>query len=221
VEAGAEAGINTIPFVGSAMAVAFAYAVNYSFNKRLDRWFDELAAAVEELQQQMEEPLSFEDLAENETFVDAVVNATRAAQATHASEKLQALRNGVLNSALPNAADGDEQARFFRLVEQFTPAQLRMLTYFDDPRGWFAEREIVPQEYSLAGSRLIGLQLALPEFADEDWAQLVAKDLTDNSLLIAGLTGMVSGSAVYDRLTTSLAQRFLQFIADPRDRVPN
>jgi len=216
VETGAEAGINMLPVVGSTMAVAFAYAVNYSFNKRLNHWFDELAAAVDDLQQQMDEPLAFEDLAQNETFVDAVINATRAAQATHAREKLEALRNGVLNSTLVGAPDDDEQARFFRLVEQFTPAQLLMLTYFDDPHGWFAARGIQPEQY-MAGSRINGLQPALPEFRNSDWAHLVAKDLADNSLLIAGLSGMVSGSAVYDRLTTPLAQRFLRFIADPRE----
>lgn len=214
VETGAEAGINMLPVVGSAMAVAFAYAVNYSFNKRLNLWFDDLAAAVDDLQQRMDEPIAFDDLAEDETFVDAVINATRAAQATHAREKLEALRNGVLNSTLPGAPDDDEQARFFRLVDQFTPAQLRMLSYFDGPREWFASHGIQPQEY-MTGSRINGLQQALPEFRNDDWARLVAKDLADNSLLIAGISGMVTGAAVYDRLTTPLAQRFLAFIADP------
>jgi hypothetical protein len=66
-------------------------------------------------------------------FVDAVVNATRAAQATHQSEKLDALRNGVLHSLDEDAPTLDEQARFFRLVEQLTPAHLRMLRFLNDP----------------------------------------------------------------------------------------
>ena len=97
------------------------------------------------------------------------------------------------------------------------PRVLRMLTYFDDPLGWFAAHGIQPEQY-MAASRINGLQQALPEFRNSDWAHLVAKDLADNTLLIAGLSGMVSGAAVYDRLTTPLAQRFLAFIADPRHR---
>ena len=76
--------------------------------KRQADWLDDLAEAVEELQRQVEEPLTFEQLAENEGFMDAVVTATRASHATHQKEKLAALRNGVLNTlyarALPSTS---------------------------------------------------------------------------------------------------------------------
>lgn len=205
-----------LPIAGSPMAVAFAVAMGWTYNKRMTLWLDDLAQAVNELQQKLDAPRSFDQLAEDPAFIDAVVHATRAAQATHQQEKLDSLRNAVLNSTLVGAPDVDEQARFFRLIDQFTPAQLRMLAYLNDPAGWYERHDMGRQQF-MAGSRLYALQAALPEFADQDWALLVAKDLADNSLLIANLTGVVSGGAVYDPLTTALAKRFLAFINDPRE----
>lgn len=216
VEAAVEGAAGMVPIVGSPIAVAFAVTMGWTYNKRLTLWLDDLAQAVDDLQQQLDTPLSIKELAEDPAFIDAVVHATRAAQATHQQEKLDALRNAVLNATLVGAPDVDEQARFFRIIDQFTPAQLRMLAYLDDPSGWY-QRHSIEQPRYMAGSRLQALQTALPEFASQDWALLVAKDLADNSLLIANLTGMVSGGAVYDALTTPLAKRFLTFISDPRD----
>ncbi len=216
VEAAVEGAAGMVPIAGSPMAVAFAVAMGWTYNKRMTLWLDDLAKAVDDLQQQLDAPLSFEELAEDPAFIDAVVHATRAAQATHQQEKLDALRNAVLNSTLVGAPDVDEQARFFRLIDQFTPAQLRMLAYLNDPAGWYQRHNIEQQQY-MAGSRLHALQTALPEFDSQDWALLVAKDLADNSLLIANLTGVVSGGAVYDALTTPLAKRLLTFIDDPRE----
>jgi hypothetical protein len=93
--------------------------MNWSYNKRMDLWLDQLAEAVDQLGRR------FEDLAGDEVFVDAVINATRAAQTTHQQEKLDALRHAVVNSVAPGAPDVDEQARFFRLVEQRSAAHLR------------------------------------------------------------------------------------------------
>jgi hypothetical protein len=216
VEAAVEGAAGMVPIAGSPMAVAFAVAMGWTYNKRMTLWLDDLAKAVDDLQQKLDAPLSFEELAEHPAFIDSVVHATRAAQATHQQQKLDALRNAVLNSTLVGAPDVDEQARFFRLIDQFTPAQLRMLAYLNDPAGWYQRHNIEQQQF-MTGSRLHALQAALPEFGSQDWALLVAKDLADNSLLIANLTGMVSGGAVYDALTTPLAKRLLAFIDDPRE----
>src|SRR5690349_19392784 len=96
------AGAGMVPVVGSPVAVAFAVAMGWTYNKRMRQWLEELAHAVSELQQRDEMP-TFEELADSDVFADAVVNATRAAQATHRAEKLSALKNGVLNSLAPNA----------------------------------------------------------------------------------------------------------------------
>jgi hypothetical protein len=85
------AGAGMVPLVGSPVAVAFAVAMGWSYNRRMRAWLEDLAEAVNELQEAAEEPLTFDDLANNHGFTDAVVNASRAAQATHQEEELRAL----------------------------------------------------------------------------------------------------------------------------------
>jgi len=144
-----EGGAGMIPLVGSAIAAAFTYAVGYAFNNRMQQWYDDVASAIQELQDR-EEGLDFDQLADDPVFVDAVVHATRAAQGTHQREKLDALRNGIINSIGPGAPSADEQLRFLRLIDQFSAAHLRMLTFWRDPAALF-ETEGIPRPNIYSG----------------------------------------------------------------------
>ncbi|TCC34940.1 hypothetical protein [Kribbella sindirgiensis] len=153
VEATVEGAAGMIPVVGSPLAVAFAVAMGWTHNKRMTQWFEDLADTVTELQEQGS-GLTFDQLADDPIFTDAVINATRAAQATHQQEKLDALRNGVLNSLGPGAPSVDEQSRFFRLVDEFGVAHLTMLTFPHNPRGWFDDRGLQQETYMMGGRGL-------------------------------------------------------------------
>ena len=213
-----EAGASMVPVVGGPVAVAFNTALGWSFTRRMDQWLDDLAEAVSELQQRTE-GLSFDDLARNDDFVDAVVSATRAAQATHAEEKLAALRNGVLSTLGPNAPTADEQARFFRLVEQFTPAHLRLLAFLDDPGAAF-DAAGKPRPSLGVGGKWQLVEQGMPEFKDKrEWY-----DLLDRDIAAAGLTKGNGQSILHTNLssdglwnpgTNSLGRRFLAFISEP------
>jgi len=216
VEAGVEGAAGMVPIVGSPIAVAFAVAMGWTYNKRMTQWLEDLASAVDDLHSRMDEPLSFDDLADDPIFTDAVVNATRAAQATHREEKLSALRNAVLNSVLVGAPEIDEQARFFRLIEEFTPAHLTLIQYLSSPNDWFDAHGIDKPQF-MSGSRAHLLEVGVPQFAGKaDWYNLLAGDLNRASLTIAGLGGMVTGGGMWDPLLSPLGQRFLRFIQDPR-----
>jgi hypothetical protein len=203
-----------VPVVGSPLAVAFAMAMGWSYNRRMHDWLESLAEAVEELQERTE-GLSFEDLAGDEVFTDAVVNASRAAQATHDQEKLRALRNGVLNSLGPQAPVVDEQHRFFRLVEQFTAGHLRLLGFLDDPEGTLNRAGVKPPNVAMGGRGSVLEHL--PEFKGQrDWYDLLMGDLAAAGLHNgSGLHVMMSGSGVYQSSTSALGKRFLRFISDP------
>jgi hypothetical protein len=97
VERAIEAALNFVPVAGGALAVAFVSAVSWQLNQRRPEWLFELAEAVEDLRERIGDA-SFEALAENSLFVDAVVTTTRAIDHTHQEEKIAALRNAVLNS---------------------------------------------------------------------------------------------------------------------------
>lgn len=216
VEAGAVGAAGMIPIAGSPLAAAFQFAIGWKFGQRQADWLDQLAEAVDELQSQVGEPLDFQELAENDAFMDAVVTATRAAHATHQEEKLAALRNGVLQTLSPNVPTVDEQARFFRLVEEMTGAHLKMLEFFDDPARWFESRGMDKGNMYMGGQASI-LELGIPEFVGQrDWYDLLASDLARMQLSNPALHVIMSESGVWAGRSTPMGKRFLRFVTDPR-----
>lgn len=216
VEAGVQGAAGMIPIAGSPLAAAFQLAIGWKFGKRQADWLDNLAEAVDQLQRQAEEPLSFDDLAENDVFMDAVVTATRAAHATHQEEKLAALRNGVLNTLTPDAPTVDEQARFFRLIEEMTAAHLKMLEFFADPIMWFEAHSLDKGNISMGGQAHI-LEQGIPEFAGHrDWYDLLAGDLARWQLSNPALHVVMTASGIWSGRNTDMGNRFLRFVSDPR-----
>ena len=205
--------MGSIPVAGSVLSVAFVTAVDWRFKRRQDEWLTELAEAVETLRKQLG-GISLETLASDDRFIDAVVSATRTVGHTHQTEKLNALRNAVLNSVADDAPDTDTQAIFLSLVDRFTPSHLRILALWDDPGAWFASHDL-PRPTS-SGQRTITVQAALPEMRGRDrFILLVGSDLKAAQLLGADLTGMVSDRGMMERLTTDFGRQFVRFISPP------
>jgi hypothetical protein len=69
--------------------------------------------------------------------VTTVHQATDVALRTHLDAKREALRNAVVNAALPSAPSSEQQAEFLRLVETLSPTHLRLLRLYDNPRAYF------------------------------------------------------------------------------------
>ncbi len=60
------------------------------------------------------------------------------------------------------------------------------------------------------------MEAGLPEMRGrKDFYLLVAGDLSDAGMLTASLSGMVSDSALMDRLTTGFGRQFVKFISPP------
>ncbi|WP_285688999.1 hypothetical protein [Actinoplanes sp. NBRC 103695] len=212
-----EAGLNLVPLAGGPLGVAFAYAVSLTYNRRMTKWLEGLAEAVDDLAAEVE-GLDLENLAANDNFVDAVTSATQAATRTHQALKIAALRNAVLNSALPGAPDADMQLIFLRWIEDYTSAHLQILTLLNDPEAWYAERNIHIKKDVMAGSRRQLVEEGIPEFASRrEFVDVVVSDLASAGLIkISGLGGMVTGNGMYQSVTSDLAAKFIAFITDPR-----
>lgn len=212
VERAAEAGLNFVPVVGSALAIAFVTALNWKLNQRRDEWLEGLAEAVQELGERVD-GIEIGELAENPMFVDAVVAATRTVEHTHQQDKLGALRNAVLNSALPGAPDADSQAILFNMLDRFTGSHLRLLTMWDDPPKWFQVHGITP---AYGTTRTQTVEVGLPELRGRQHFYLqFADELKSAGLMTASLTGMVSPTALMDRLTSRLGRQLVEFVSRP------
>ncbi|MCD4684479.1 MAG: hypothetical protein K8S97_00895 [Anaerolineae bacterium] len=115
-------------------AELFDFLVQEPIEKRLIEWRENLFTRLKTIEQTMEE-FSPETLVTNEAFKTTFAYAAREAAFTHQQETLDALRNAVLNSALPNAPDADRQKMFVQLAGELTPLHLKLLLLFEKLGG--------------------------------------------------------------------------------------
>src|SRR6266478_212213 len=118
----ARATLSAIPGVGGPALELFNAVIAPPIERRRDSWLNELAERLQTLEQ--EHRLNIEDLANNENFVSAVMQATSSAIRTHHEKKIDALRNAVLNSALDRSLDEVKREIFLALVDQLTAIQI-------------------------------------------------------------------------------------------------
>jgi hypothetical protein len=209
-----EALLSAVPLAGGTLAVVFVAAAGRKMRRRRDEWLKQLAEVVEQLNRRGLDP---ETLADNDLFVDAVVSATRIVEHTHQEEKIEALRNAVLNSVAEDAPDGDTQAIFLTLLDRYTPSHLRILALLSDPPGWFASKGLPPPQAAFAGSRMQTVVAGLPEMAGrQEFVNLLVSELSLVGFLkVATVMGNVSAPAIKDPLTTDFGARFLRFVTRP------
>jgi hypothetical protein len=159
----AKAGTIVFPFLGAGVTL-FDLITTPLRTKRLSDWLEQLRLRINELSQKVA-TLTPVRLAEDEAFNTAFFQAAQAVLRTHQKEKLDALRNAVLNVALGKEANADRQTQFLALVERYTAAHLTLLQFFQDPAGHFERRKIPVPSVSI-GTNLLAYELvraALPE----------------------------------------------------------
>jgi hypothetical protein len=203
--------LGAVPVAGGALSEVVDALFRHPLEARREKWFAQVAKAIEDLRGRHPE-VDIAELSRDEEFVTALHQATDAAMRTHHQEKLTALRNAVLNAALPSAPDSDMQSFFIQLAQQLSPTHLRILAVYDDPPRWFKKHGINPPEL-YAGSRTEVLQLALPDLFRSNWRTYI-KQLEAEGLM-GSLSGMVTGPSVMSSATTELGKAFLAFISAP------
>ena len=211
----ARAGIASIPFAGNAAVEFFQLLVAPPLEKRRQEWCETIAEGLKKLES--DKRCSVDELKSNPVFIDTVLQATQAAVRTSQQEKREALRNAVLNAALPYAPDASRQQIFINWVDRLTVDHLRMLTLLTDPQAWFKVNNRKPPTYSISSSLWQLLTDAYPEFKSErSLCDKLAKDLHNEGLLgIDGLHTMMTGSGAFAQRASELGTQFIRFISEP------
>jgi hypothetical protein len=124
-----KAGLSTIPLIGGPAAELFNAIIVPPLARRRDEWIQGIAVHLEELELKVE-GLKVENLSKNESFITTMMHASHAVIRSHQKEKLEALQNAVLNSALPNAPEDDLQIIFLNLIDRYSPSHIRMLNIY-------------------------------------------------------------------------------------------
>jgi hypothetical protein len=169
---------------------------------------------VHVLEERKEVDLS--QLANNEAFITTMMHASQIAIRNHSSEKLEALKNAVSNSALPHAPDESKQLLFLNFVDSFTPWHMRLLYLFQDSRKWFELNGKKAPDFSISSSYSQILDAAYPELKNSRaFYDIIDRDLADKGLLSGGgMHTMMSAAGAYQKRTTEFGDEFLSFIGN-------
>jgi len=134
-------------------------------------------------------------------------------------EKLESLRNAVLNTTSP-LVEEDLQHVFLNLIDELTPWHIRVLKFLDDPQEWLRRSVISPPKNAL-GTALSVLFTAFPELEKrEAFARQLFRDLSARGLasdwesmnIVTGRSGMFASH------TTNLGTQLLEFVTSPVKR---
>ncbi|MCL4528700.1 MAG: hypothetical protein M1282_04735, partial [Chloroflexi bacterium] len=99
----AKAALSVVP----GASELFEYFIKPPLEKRLEKWQEEVANALRHLEE--ENRLNIENLKANEQFISIIVQVTTIALRNHQKEKLSALKNVIINSALQTNINDDLQ----------------------------------------------------------------------------------------------------------------
>lgn len=200
----AKVGLSAIPGVGGPAVELFQYLIQPPLEKRRGEW---MAQVGEKLQELETKGLKLDELQKNEEFVSAVMHASQIALRTHQSEKLDALRNAIVNVAKGQAPDATLQNVFLNLVDSFTELHLRILKVFQAPSP--------PHGLSMGGLSNV-LEHNIPrlrghrELYDQLWKDLYTRGLVDTG----GLHMTMSDSGLGQKRTTGIGEAFISFIEE-------
>ncbi len=115
-----------VPLAGGTAAELFELVLAPPLSKRRDEWMESVAKRLEGVE------ANVNSMRNDPAFVTTALQATQIALRTHQEEKLEALRNAVVNSAIGTAPQDDLRAIFLNLVDAFTPTHLRILKYLQN-----------------------------------------------------------------------------------------
>ncbi|MFQ5905809.1 MAG: hypothetical protein ACE5JA_04475 [bacterium] len=193
----------------------FSTVIVPPLTRRREKWFESIAEALRSLAEQVEE-VKIENLAENEMFVTTVMQASQAALRNHQEEKLEALRNAVLNAALPNAPEEGLQSIYLGLVEALSPLHLRVLKFFENPRELFPGDPAEVAE-KIHRTRLGLLIYVFPDIKSSPGLDdYILKDLSVRGLIKSeSLNTEMALNSLLVPYTTALGKGLLHFIASP------
>lgn len=125
--------VNWVPYVGSLVGGFYDTHIQDPFTLRLKNFLESIVQELERLKYQT----NAVDTA-NPAVHSTLIQACKIVVHQHKEEKLEALKNVILNSALPNS-DDELFSRFLHLIDEFTVRHLVLLKLLDQLKNFTVE----------------------------------------------------------------------------------
>jgi hypothetical protein len=237
--AGRKGLASMIPFVGGIGSELLGL-LSSPLAQRRDAWLEDLERRLRDLEGRVA-GFRFDDLGANQQFISATLQATQDALRTNQQEKLEALRNAVVNVALGRDHDANRQVQFLSLVDRFSAAHLTLLRFFQDPAAHFERRGLPVPTLPVGGNFLANefVSNAMPELREGLRSPVEGRDAASRQMIELFLNDLISSKLILlnrvnetwsiprfksqptpypaQPVTTQLGDDFLSFITEPRD----
>lgn len=175
-------GFGLLP-VGSGAAVELLNSIIVPpIDRRRTKWMVEVTESLQRLE--AEKHIDLSELSNNEEFITLMLSASQIAIRNHAQEKIESLRNIVLNKACGVNYDDSLQTIFVGLVDQFIPLHIRLLKIFHEGLVWSNDGRQKPEEDKVPGL-LVANVGSYKELLNIDRALIILclRDLINNDLI--------------------------------------
>ena len=200
VHKGTKAFLSAIPWVGGPVAELFELVIGPPLEKRRKEWFQQIAEVIYRLEEERIQGFKVANLANDPEFLSTLMHASLIALRTHQEKKLAALRNAVLNTALPTRPEDDLQLIFLQHVDSFTEWHLRILAFLHDPKRVMTEKGTIDRVHQGEESLLPYLNITYPELKDQSHVRAyIVKDLVNRGLGGCRITLYILRGSGYER----------------------
>jgi hypothetical protein len=182
--AGVRAVLSLAPVLGGPLVEFFSMVVAPPLEKRRDAWLIYIVNRLNKLECEVE-GYKIENLAQNEEFISTLLYATQVAMRTHHEEKLEALRNIVVNSSLGITAPENIHLIFMNMIDRYTPLHLLILRFIENPDRFIATyRGMRTSDLPFAWDLRDAFRSTFSELQiiDEYYEQII-RDLTSDGLV--------------------------------------
>lgn len=190
--------------------------------KKKREFINDLAIRLKRLEEQGQ--IDFEELAQNEEFNTIITKAILLAQQNHQKEKLEALRNIVLNSTewlSKGEPIFDWSHKFLMIVDQISPLHILLLKTFQHPAKAAQEQNVNFDDMVSASNKEVFFDI-YPDLKDRSalaaqcWRELesfgfVALNNFENSKGSEGLSYIHKHGKLFPQ-TTDFGNKFLDMI---------
>lgn len=211
-----KAVLGSIPGYGGAAAAALEMIVGPLLEKRKREWFEHVADSIQELREKYAQ-FSIENLANDPAFLSTLMHASLIALRSHQERKLEALRNGVLNTALPHKPEDDLQLIFLQHVDAFTDWHLIILSFLSDPKKVMTEAGTIGKVHKDDAALISYLYMTYPQLDQKhDLVKYIVGDLVNRGLINDYYVNRrTNPNTFFAGCSTPLGKEFMKFVNDP------
>lgn len=206
------AAIGALPVIGSPALEFFNSIFEAPLSKRRAEVIRQIGEGLNDLIAQG--IVTKSGLQENEAFISTVAEVCNLSLRNHQVEKLEALRNAAINSALPGCPSDDYRQIFLHFVDVCTVSHIRLLKLFENPNQWFLDNNRA-EPHRTAVSLFQVVEHAMPdltrnrEILDTVWADLYQKGFVD----VKQMEMVLSHESCFSKQTTRFGSKLIAFLS--------